>query len=248
VWKSTDSGLTWRSLTDGLVSDLSVGALAYAPSDPNVLYLGTGEGGYAIDFIPGIGLVRSEDGGETWILPDYAIASMFFAISVDPRDADSLLVATNGGLYASADGGVTWTFPLVTGGLKGVTEVVRSATDPDLVYAALWCTGACPAGYARVMRSTDSGATWAPAGAGLPATSTTDWSLNRNSLTVSAANDQILTVGLNLPPTGGGDPPARVYRSPDGGASWLELAGRAPTSGSRAGTTTPSPASRPTPT
>ena len=63
VWKTTDGGQTWRSLTDGLISDLSVGAIAYAPANPDTVYLGTGEGGDAIDFIPGIGLVRSLDGG-----------------------------------------------------------------------------------------------------------------------------------------------------------------------------------------
>ena len=222
VWKSTDEGLTWRSLTDGLVSDLSVGAVAYAPSDPDVLYLGTGEGGYAIDFIPGIGLVRSEDGGETWILPDFAVAPMFFALSVDPRDADSLLAATNDGLLASSNGGVTWTTPLDLIGISGVTEVVRSATNPDLVYAAVWCTGTCRAGSARVMRSTDNGVTWENAATGLPPANPSNYALNRNSLTVSPADDRVLYVGLNVAGTGS-TPGSRVYRSTDGGGSWAEV-------------------------
>jgi len=222
VWKSTDSGLTWRSLTDGLISDLSVGAVAYAPSDPDVLYLGTGEGGYAIDFIPGIGLVRSEDGGETWILPDYTVAPMFFALSVDPRDADTLLAATNIGLLSSVDGGVNWSVPLAPSAIRGVTEVIRSATNPDLVYAAVWCEGACRPGSARVMRSTDSGATWVAAATGLPPTSAGDYSLNRNALTVSPADDRVLYVGLTVPGTGD-TPASRVYRSTDGGDSWSEV-------------------------
>lgn len=232
VWKSTDSGLTWRSLTDGLVSDLSVGAVAYAPSDPDVLYLGTGEGGYAIDFIPGIGLVRSEDGGETWILPDYAVAPMFFALSVDPRDADSLLAATNVGLLSSVDGGVTWSVPLAPSGIRGVTEVIRSEADPDLVYAAVWCAGACRTGSGRVMRSTDNGTTWASAASGLPPANANDYSLNRNSLTVSPADDRVLYVGLTVPGTGN-TPASRVYRSTDGGDSWIQVTQPSPYLGSQ---------------
>src|SRR5438128_723959 len=68
AWKTTDNGQTWHVLTDD-IPNLSVGAIAYAPSNPNIVYLGTGEGGYAGDFIPGIGLLVSSDSGETWTLP-----------------------------------------------------------------------------------------------------------------------------------------------------------------------------------
>ena len=97
VWRTRDGGQTWEPLTDGM-PNLSIGAVAYAPSDPNVVYVGTGEGGFAVDFIAGIGLLRSDDGGDTWTLPTEVVASQFFHFSVDPRDPDVLLAATNEGL------------------------------------------------------------------------------------------------------------------------------------------------------
>jgi len=227
VWRTTDGGQTWTPLTDG-VPDLAVGAIAYAPSDPNVVYVGTGEGGWGIDFIAGIGLLRSEDGGETWILPDEVVARQFFRISVDPEDPDTVLAATNEGLLRSTDGGATWTAPIPARWSGGdsrelaVTDVVRSPTDPDLVYAALWCYGPCPAGTGRVMRSTDRGLTWEQASTGLPVADP-DASLNRIALALSPSSDRDLVVALNVSEAGDGDPPVRVYRSRNGGESWTRL-------------------------
>ncbi len=220
VWRTRDSGRTWEPLTDG-IPNLSVGAVAYAPSDPDVVYLGTGEGGYAIDFIPGIGLLRSEDGGDTWILPDEVVATQFYDLDVDPRDPDTLLAATNAGLLYSDTGGSTWT--TVVPGV--VTGVVRSPELPDTLWAAVWCQGAsCPEGTDRVMRSEDGGLTWTPAATGLPAP-LADWSLNRMALAVAPSRARSLVVALNLEPAEQGDePPVRIFTTSTGGNRWTEVA------------------------
>ncbi len=230
VWRTDDAGSTWTCLTDDYLPNLSVGAIAYAPSDPTIVYLGTGEGGAAVDFIPGIGLVRSFDGGDSWALPTQVMATQFFDISVDPRDPYTVLFATDQGLLRSTDGGVNWSTPIAKNpsGRSTTelvpTQVVRSGSNPDLVYAALWCQGECPGGYTRVMKSTNGGQSWSPAATGLPLPSTDDRSLNRNAIAIAPTNDQLLYLGTNSAPTGDSDPPARVFRSTNGGGSWTELA------------------------
>jgi photosystem II stability/assembly factor-like uncharacterized protein len=221
VWKTTDHGASWRPLTDGL-SDLSVGAVAYAPSNPEVVYLGTGEAGLGSFFVPGIGLLRSDDGGETWFLPqvDEIVAEQFYALAVDPRDEDHLLAATERGLFATSDGGSTWENRLQHPDLLGVTEVLRSPADPDRLWTALWCFSRCPDGLSRVMTSFDGGIVWQPATDGLPDALFDNPLANRIALTVAGSDADVLYAALNtnrITPQG---PAVAVYRSDDGGLSW----------------------------
>jgi len=217
VWRTTDDGASWHPLTDHL-PDLSVGALARAPSDPDIVYLGTGEGGLAFDFIPGVGLLRSDDGGLTWLLPDEVVASQFFTLTVDPRDPDRLLAGTDEGLLASDDGGHTWEIRVADPSLLGVTELVRSGADPDRLWAALWCVTECPAGLARVLRSDDGGLSWHPSADGLPPPEFNDAAFNRSSLAVSPSDPDVLYAGLEV--RSADDGRSFVYRSSDGGDSW----------------------------
>jgi len=221
VWKTTDQGSTWRPLTDGL-SDLSVGALAYAPSNPEVVYLGSGEGGLGSFFVPGIGLLRSSDGGETWFLPEpgEVVAEQFFALSVDPRDEDRVLAATERGLFATADGGVSWNLLLGHPSLYGVTEILRSAADPDRLWSALWCFSNCPDGLARVMTSGDGGMTWTPAADGLPDALHDNPNANRIALAVAPSDDRVLYAAINTSRYTPQGPEAAIYRSSDGGETW----------------------------
>ncbi len=229
VWKTTDGGSSWTPLTDG-IPNLSVGAVTYAPSNPDIVYLGTGEGGLGLDFIPGIGLLRSDDGGQTWELPDQVIATQFYRINVDPRDPDTLLAATNQGLLRSTTGGATWSYPIPAapgGGSRKlvVTDVVRSSQRPDVLYAALWCNGSCPAGYGRIMKSTDNGVTWTSVSNGLPDPDS-DFSLNRTAIAISPTTDTVLyTVLEEKPESSSDDPVVDVYRTSDGGLDWTKMTG-----------------------
>ena len=217
VWRTVDGGLSWQPLTDTL-PDLSVGALAIAPSEPDVVYLGTGEGGLAFDFIPGIGLLRSDDGGDSWLLPATVVADQFFTLSVDPRDADRLLAGTERGLLRSDDGGASWQTVLESTELAGVTELVRSSDEPDRLWASVWCLSACPGGLARVMRSDDNGVSWFPAADGLPATSFSRLTVNRTGLAVAPSDDDVLYAAFEQ--LGHDTGASFIYRSGDGGASW----------------------------
>lgn len=219
VWRTIDDGASWQPLTDEL-PDLAVGALVIAPSEPDVVYLGTGEGGLAFDFIPGIGLLRSDDGGSSWLLPDSVVADQFFSLSVDPRAAARLLAGTERGVLTSDDGGYSWQVTLADPALVGVTELVRSSSRPDLVWASVWCFGSCPDGIDRVMRSTDNGVSWLPAAVGLPAASFNDPALNRTGLAIAPSDDSVLYAGVEV--NGGGDGSSFVYRSSDGGSSWQD--------------------------
>jgi len=222
VWKTTDEGLHWRPLTDGL-ADLSVGALAIAPSNPDVVYIGSGEGGLGSFFVPGIGLLRSDDGGETWFLPqpEEIVAEQFFALSVDPRDEDHLLAATEKGLYGTTDGGLSWDLHLSHPDLYGVTEVIRSTADPDRLWAALWCFSQCPDGLTRVMTSADSGLNWEPSADGLPEALFNNPIANRIALAVAPSDGEVLYTALNTSRYTPQGPEAAIYRSSDGGSSWV---------------------------
>ncbi len=223
VWKTTDDGLSWRPLTDGL-ADLSVGALAIAPSNPSVVYIGSGEAGLGSFFVPGIGLLRSDDGGETWFLPGPGeiVAEQFFALSVDPRNEDHVVAATEKGLFRTTDGGLSWDLRLSHPDLYGVTEVVRSAADPNRLWSALWCFSSCPDPLARVMTSTDAGLTWTPAAGGLPDALLNNPNVNRIALAVAPSDDRILYAALNTSRYTPQGPEAAIYRSSDGGSTWAD--------------------------
>ncbi|TFG36083.1 MAG: hypothetical protein E4H44_07250, partial [Candidatus Aminicenantes bacterium] len=221
VWKTTDHGLTWRPLTDGL-SDLAVGALALAPSNPEVVYIGSGEAGLGSFFVPGIGLIRSSDGGETWFLPQpgEVVAEQFFALLVDPRNEDHVLAATERGLFATDDGGVSWDLRLGHPDLYGVTEIIRSTTNPDHLWSALWCFSSCPEGLARVMTSLDGGVTWAAAAGGLPDAVHDNPFANRIALAAAPSDDRVLYAAINTSRNTPYGPEVAIYRSSDGGSSW----------------------------
>ncbi|HKC26030.1 MAG TPA: hypothetical protein VKF32_14885, partial [Thermoanaerobaculia bacterium] len=208
-WKSTDAGATWRALTDGL-GDLSVGAVAVAPSDPFVVYLGSGEGGYAGDFVPGVGIFRSTDGGETWTLPPFVASPFVYRLSVDPRDARTLLAMTHGGALLSTDGGTSFT-PVSDPMWGDAVDVARDPANPDVVHATFWRFFA-PDETGRYARSTDGGRTWREVVTGLPT-----GPKGRMSLAISSDGRTLYTLiaGPYL-----GRSQVGLYRSDDGGTSW----------------------------
>ncbi len=219
VWKTEDGGATWTPLTEDL-PDLSVGALAIAPSSPDTIYLGTGEGGFG-GFIPGIGLLTSSDAGATWTLPETILARSFFRISVHPSRPQELFAATDQGGARSTDGGRHWTFSIPGSTYGVVTEVLRSPANSDTLYAATWCVLFCSEHASRILKSTDGGATWTSKSAGLPVTVDDTFS-ERLSLAMSPSDPRVFYAATALP-NSGGRLLAHIYKSTDGGESWSDL-------------------------
>ena len=220
VWKTTDGGATWVPLTEG-INDLSVGALAIPPTAPNTLYLGTGEGGYAVDFVPGIGFLKSTDGGANWILPASVLATTFYRISVHPTNANELVAGTNAGAFRSTDGGSSWVNVIARGNYGDVPDIVRDASDPRILYATTWCRSrACSTTAARVLKSTDGGASWTEKSVGLPSGSATG-SDERMAIAISPSNPSVLYASKAI--TSGTTLASHIFKSTNGGDSWTDL-------------------------
>jgi photosystem II stability/assembly factor-like uncharacterized protein len=234
AWKTTNRGATWTPLTETL-ANLSVGAIAYAPSDPNRVYLGTGEGGYAGDFIPGIGLLTSDDGGTTWTLPSSVLATMFYRVNVHPVRPNELLVATNKGALRSTSGANgPWTTVIASSPAAGVgygdvTDIVRDPSDPQVLYAATWdrdrwcaranCPGLSNFASPTILKSVNGGVTWAFAASGFPFSTSTVRS-GRISLAIAPSSPYTLYALTSLFDADSGRTHSEVYKTTDGGASW----------------------------
>ncbi|MCB0992179.1 MAG: hypothetical protein KDB16_14470, partial [Acidimicrobiales bacterium] len=175
VWKTDDAGLYWQNVTDGFLTSASIGALAVAPSDGNVIYAGTGEATIRIDVSHGDGVYRSTDAGRSWAHVGLPQSRHIGAIAVDPTDADTVFVAALGhmskdnperGLYRSTDGGDTWELVLHVADNAGAVDVSIDSLNPRIVYATTWQTrrtfwsidsGGPGCG---LWRSLDGGTTW----------------------------------------------------------------------------------------
>jgi photosystem II stability/assembly factor-like uncharacterized protein len=237
AWKTLDGGSSWIPLTDTL-PNLSVGAIAIARSAPSTVYLGTGEGGNAADFIPGIGLLLSTDGGNSWQLPGTVIASQFYRISVSPADPKELVVATNAGALRSTGGqNGPWTTVIRSGsagavtGYGDVSDLVRDPSNAQLMYASTydrlrWCArAACtdPNNTASptVLKSVDGGATWSLSNTNLPV-STMTVRVGRMQLAIAPSSPSTLYVATSLYDQPSNTEVCHIYKSTDAGATWAD--------------------------
>jgi photosystem II stability/assembly factor-like uncharacterized protein len=186
VWRSTDYGSTWKPIFDK-ESTGSIGAIAVAPSDPNVVYVGTGAGIIRPDLATGDGMYKSTDAGKTWTHLGLRDSQMIADIAVDPRNPNRLFVAALGhpygpnserGIFRSTDGGATFEPVLHKNEYVSGNDVHIDPSNPDIVYAALWQqqqgfseNGAFgdAAGGGGIFKSTDGGTTWKQLTNGLPA-------------------------------------------------------------------------------
>jgi photosystem II stability/assembly factor-like uncharacterized protein len=226
VWKTTDAGRTWTPIFDGQPI-ASVGALAVAPSDPNVVYVGTGEADMRSDISFGDGVYKSTDAGKSWTHVGLRDTQQIGRVLVDPRDSNVVLVAALGhgfgpnaerGVFRTTDGGKTWSKVLYKDENTGAVDLAFDPDDARTVYASMWnvrrvawsqyapVTG--PGG--GIYKSTDGGVTWKELkGHGLP-------------------EGQIGRVGLDVAAGQGGRrvyalidaKPAGLYRLDDAGESW----------------------------
>src|SRR5437870_979832 len=147
LWKTTDGGTTWRAVTDDHVHSSSVGAVAVAPSNPDVVYIGTGEADIRGNIIQGDGAYRSTDGGKTWTHIGLTETQVIAKIRVHPTNPDLVYVAAFGhhaapnaerGVYRSKDGGKTWDRILFRDDKTGANELIIDPNNPQVVYVALW--------------------------------------------------------------------------------------------------------------
>ena len=184
VWKTVNGGATWEPLFDKEPIS-SIGAIAVAESDPNVIYVGTGEACIRNDISYGDGVYKSVDGGKTWTNVGLKDSRHIGAIAVDPHDANTVFVAVLGhaygtnterGVFRSADGGKTWEKVLYKDDKTGGIDVVFDPNNSHILFAALWEAHRTPYSLesggpgSGLYKSADGGATWKRLeGNGLPA-------------------------------------------------------------------------------
>ena len=185
LWKTDNRGISWRNVSDGYFKTATIGAVAVAAADPNVVYVGMGE--HAVRGVmthSGDGVYRSTDAGKTWKHVGLAPTQHIARIVVHPKDPDTVLVAAQGALYSpspergvfkSTDGGATWKKVLFVNDKTGAAELSIDATNPRILYAAMWEHGRLPwqvisgGPGSGLYKSTDSGETWEKMTEGLPA-------------------------------------------------------------------------------
>jgi photosystem II stability/assembly factor-like uncharacterized protein len=184
LWKTEDMGLSWRNVSDGFFKTGTIGAVAVAESDPNVVYVGTGE--HAVRGVmtsSGDGVYKSTDAGKTWKKVGLDETRHIARIVIDPKNPNIVLVAAQGALYApnkergifkSTDGGATWKNVLFVNDKTGAAELSMDMTNPRILYAAMWEHGRLPwkvisgGPGSGLYKSTDEGETWERMKEGLP--------------------------------------------------------------------------------
>ena len=147
LWKTTDGGVTWQPVTDNQIASSSVGAVAVAPSNPDVVYIGTGETEIRGNIAPGDGVYKTTDAGKTWTHVGLRDAQNIAKIRVHPTNPDVVFVAAFGhhaapnaerGIFRTKDGGKTWEKVLARDPKTGGIEVVLDPNNPSVLYASLW--------------------------------------------------------------------------------------------------------------
>ena len=228
VWETTNQGESWHSIFDR-EKIASIGAIAVAPSDPNVIYVGTGEPCLRGDSSYGDGVYRSTDGGKTWTHVGLTDTRHIARIVVDPQDPDIALVAAVGhaygpnaerGVFRTADGGKTWQRVLFVDENTGASDLSMDMHNHRIVFAAMWQVRRTPwslvsgGAGSGIYRSTDGGLSWKRiTGEGL-LTSV----MGRTGVAVSPA-DPNRVYALIEAEAGG------LYRSSDGGETWARVNG-----------------------
>jgi photosystem II stability/assembly factor-like uncharacterized protein len=227
VWKTTDAGHDWVNVSDGFFETGSIGAIAVAESDPNVIYVGTGSAAIRSNIILGRGVYKSTDGGKTWTHLGLRDAGQIGSLRVDPRDANVAFVAALGqpfgpnaerGVFRTRDGGKTWQKVLFINDRTGAVSLAINPANPDEIYAGAWraerkpwtIVSGGPAAETGIYKSIDGGDKWTHLTNGLPKDL-----IGKVDVDVSHSNPQIVYALMEASQGEGG-----LYRSDDAGASW----------------------------
>ncbi|HEY6659601.1 MAG TPA: hypothetical protein VI031_00620 [Pyrinomonadaceae bacterium] len=227
VWKSLNSGRTWTPIFDS-ANVASIGAIAVAPSDPNVIYVGTGEADMRDSIAFGNGMYKSTDAGKTWKHIGLENTKQIGRIIVDPKNPNTVFVAALGlvygpnpdrGVYRSRDGGVTWQRIIFKNDDVGAIDLAFDPTDSQIVYATLWNARRPPwfiyapanGPGAGIFKSNDGGSTWTEISNGIPVEGR-----GHIGIAVSPANRSRIYAVVDAKEGG-------VFSSNDAGATWTRL-------------------------
>ncbi len=230
VWKTTDFGRTWTPIFDDQPTG-SIGALAVAPSNPDIIYVGSGEGLRRPDLSTGDGIYKSTDGGQTWKHLGLRDGLQIGAILADPQEPNRVFVAVLGhpygpnaerGVFRSLDGGLNWQKVLYKDENTGAIDLAFDPGNPQTIYADMWASrrppwttgGSYNGPGSGLYKSTDSGTTWRQLTRGLPT-----WSegLGRIGIGIAPSDPKRIYALVDSPKLGG------LYRSEDAGESWERI-------------------------
>jgi photosystem II stability/assembly factor-like uncharacterized protein len=229
VWESTDYGLNWKNISGKLPgTSASIGAIAVAPSEPSVIYVGTGEDDIRNDMIPGDGIYKSSDAGKTWEYAGLRETHSTSAIVVSPQDPNVVYASSMGhvfvpdlnrGVFKSTDGGKTWKKVLFVDDKTGAIDLVMDPNNPELLYATTWQAQRMPWGLisggsgSGIYKTTDGGATWTNLthNPGFPT-----GMLGHIGVSLVASQPYIVYAIVQAKDGG-------VFRSDDGGATWHKV-------------------------
>ena len=226
VWKTNDYGRTWKPIFDDQPTG-SIGDIVVAPSNPNVIYAGSGEGLQRPDLSVGDGIYKSTDAGKTWINTGLKEAQQIGGMAIDPKNENRVFAAALGhpygpnkerGVYRTLDGGKTWEQVLHKDENTGAIQVTIDPNNPNIIYADMWAgrqgpweNGAWNGKESGLFKSTDGGGTWKKLTTGLP---TTEQGLARIGFCIAPSNSNRLYATVEAGKYGG------IYRSDDAGETW----------------------------
>ena len=227
VWKTNDYGRTWKPIFDDQPTG-SVGDIAVAPSNPNVIYVASGEGIQRPDLGVGNGVYKSADAGKTWVNTGLKDGQQIGSIIIDPTNENRVFVAVLGhpygpnterGVYRTVDGGKNWERVLYKDENTGAIQVVFDPKNPNIIYADLWAArqgpwenGAWQGTESGLFKSMDGGNTWKKLSKGLP---TIEEGLGRIGFCVAPSDPNRMYATVDAGKLGG------IYRSDDAGENWI---------------------------
>ena len=229
LWKTTDGGQNWRPVTDGQINSASIGAVEVCGSDPDVVYMGTGETQLRGNIQQGDGAYRSTDGGVTWEHVGLRETQNIARIRIHPEDCDIAWAAAFGkhsaanperGVFKTTDGGANWRRVLYRSDRAGAVDISVDVTDPDILYASIWEAWRRSWGMSSggedggLFKSVDGGETWDEITANI---GLSEGAVGKIGVAVSPANPDRVWALIEHEPDGG------VWRSDDAGATWTRV-------------------------
>ncbi len=227
VWKTDDYGTSWHNVSDGYFKTPSIGDIAVAQNDANVVYVGTGSDGLRSNVIVGKGVYKSIDGGKSWAHMGLDKVGQIGAVEIDPTDNNTVYVAAIGqpfnpnkerGLYKTTDGGKTWTHVLYLSDEVGISDIEMVPGNPKVLYASAWKALRTPwtiisggeNDEGGLYKSVDGGASWEKLTQGLPG-----GLIGKIDLAVSPADSSVVVALVEAPAEEGG-----LYKSVNQGKSF----------------------------